>query len=67
MKEYEIKESWTKMYTINRPNDHPKGYGFSPLFCKMSNKGEILIQVDQSTLMIYDPKNDSFICQKVVN
>ncbi|XP_049362280.1 F-box/kelch-repeat protein At3g23880-like [Solanum verrucosum] len=66
MKEYEIKESWTKMYTINRPNDHPEGYGFSPLFCKMSNKGEILIQVDQSTFMIYDPKKESFICQKVI-
>ncbi|KAK4730676.1 hypothetical protein R3W88_023664 [Solanum pinnatisectum] len=64
MKEYEIKESWTKMYTINRLNDQPEGYGFFPLFCKMSNKGEILIQVDQSTFMIYDPKNDSFICQK---
>ncbi|KAG5583965.1 hypothetical protein H5410_044399 [Solanum commersonii] len=66
MKEYEIKKSWTKMYTINRPHDHPKGYGFSPLFCKMSNKGEIFIQVDQSTFMIYDPKNESFICQKVI-
>ncbi|XP_055812064.1 F-box/kelch-repeat protein At3g23880-like [Solanum dulcamara] len=62
MKEYGIKESWTKMYTINR--SYNSRY-FSPLFCKMSNKGEILIQLNQSTFMIYDPKNDSIICQKV--
>ena len=54
------------MYTINRPNGHPEGYRFSPLFCGMSNKGEIFFEDDQSTFIIYDPKNESFIGQKVI-
>ncbi|TMW81019.1 hypothetical protein EJD97_012707 [Solanum chilense] len=66
MKEYGVKESWTKMYTMNRPNGHPEGYRFSPLFCGMSNKGEIFFEDDQSTFIIYDPKNESFIGQKVI-
>ncbi|KAL3359982.1 hypothetical protein AABB24_016469 [Solanum stoloniferum] len=56
LKEYGVKESWTKMFTINLPYD-PVGYQYCPLFC-LSNKGGILFQFG-STFMIYNPKDDS--------
>ncbi|MCD7451387.1 hypothetical protein HAX54_011695 [Datura stramonium] len=55
-KEYGVKESWTKMFTINLPYD-PVGYQCCPFFC-MSNKGGILFQFG-STFMIYNPKDHS--------
>ncbi|XP_060203017.1 F-box/kelch-repeat protein At3g23880-like [Lycium barbarum] len=51
MKEYGVKESWTKLYTIKNPID---------MLCQtlcMSNEGELL-GVLGSTLMIYNSKDD---------
>ncbi|KAH0675408.1 hypothetical protein KY285_023209 [Solanum tuberosum] len=61
MKEYGVKASWTKLYTIR----YPENYELSPpLFTY--NKGEILLAF-KSTLAIYDPKNDSITYPKVLN
>ncbi|XP_049410343.1 F-box/kelch-repeat protein At3g23880-like [Solanum stenotomum] len=58
MKEYGIKKSWTKMFTIKYPPyEHRLGYLFSPSFC-LSNTGEILV-IFGSVFMIYNPKDDS--------
>ncbi|PHT39069.1 hypothetical protein CQW23_22642 [Capsicum baccatum] len=57
MKEYGVKDSWGKMYTIRRPNDDPGNFLFSPPLC-VSNKGEILL-VFGSIFMIYNPNDDS--------
>ncbi|XP_059305625.1 F-box/kelch-repeat protein At3g23880-like [Lycium ferocissimum] len=68
MKTYGVKESWTKIFTINRPKDHPAGYLgylFCPPFC-MSNKGEVLCEFG-ATIMIYNPKDDSIRYAEVTN
>ncbi|XP_060181742.1 F-box/kelch-repeat protein At3g23880-like [Lycium barbarum] len=64
MKEYGVKDSWTKMYTIRCPND-PGKYMFSPPLC-VSNKGEILL-VFGSIFMIYNPDDDSIRYPEVTN
>lgn len=64
MKEYGFKESWTKLYTIRFPDD-PENYELSPPLC-MSYKGEILL-VFESTLAIYNPKNDSIAYPEVTS
>ncbi|XP_009614765.1 F-box/kelch-repeat protein At3g23880 [Nicotiana tabacum] len=64
MKEYGVKESWTKMYSIRCPND-PGKYMFSPPLC-MSNKGEILL-VFGSIFMKYNPDDDSISYPEVTN
>ncbi|XP_059291388.1 F-box/kelch-repeat protein At3g23880-like [Lycium ferocissimum] len=51
MKEYGVKESWMKLYTIKNPIDM-----LFPTLC-MSNEGELL-GVFGSTLMIYNSKDD---------
>lgn len=56
LKEYGVKESQTKLYTINYLND-PKYCVLSPPIC-MSKKSEIL-HVFESTLTIYNPEDDS--------
>ncbi|KAF3623508.1 hypothetical protein FXO38_30706 [Capsicum annuum] len=61
MKEYGVKQSWIKKYTIRYPND--KKY-FSPLF--VSNKGEMLFLI-QSEFMIYNSKDDSLRYTNVTN
>ncbi|XP_055810326.1 F-box/kelch-repeat protein At3g23880-like [Solanum dulcamara] len=59
MKEYGVKESWTKLYTIR----YPENYKLSPpLF--MYNKGELLLAFE-STFAIYNPKNDSITYREV--
>ncbi|XP_055810321.1 F-box/kelch-repeat protein At3g23880-like [Solanum dulcamara] len=61
MKEYGVKESWTKLYTIR----FPENYTLSPpLF--MYNEGEILF-VFESTFAIYNTKNDSITYREVTN
>ncbi|OIT38664.1 f-box protein cpr30 [Nicotiana attenuata] len=62
MKEYGVKESWAKIYTIKFDEDIPK-HGRSPLFCK-SNKGEILLALG-SRFMIYNPKANSLRYPKI--
>ncbi|XP_049362579.1 F-box/kelch-repeat protein At3g23880-like [Solanum verrucosum] len=61
MKEYGVKASWTKLYTIT----YPENYNLSlPLFTY--NKGEILLAF-KSTFAIYDPKNDSITYPEVTS
>lgn len=64
MKDYGVKASWTKMFTINCPDDHGN-YDYYPPYCKsfspfffQSYKGEILL-LYRSVFMIYNPKDDS--------
>ncbi|XP_016454950.1 F-box/kelch-repeat protein At3g23880-like [Nicotiana tabacum] len=64
MKEYGVEESWTKMFTVNWPDD-PVEYAFCPPFC-MSNKGEISFWFG-STFMIYNPKDSSIRYREVTN
>ncbi|TMW80628.1 hypothetical protein EJD97_017597 [Solanum chilense] len=59
MKEYGVKASWTKLYTIRYPDNYELSL---PLFTY--NKGEILLAF-KSTLRIYDPKNDSITYPEV--
>ncbi|PHT57809.1 hypothetical protein CQW23_00172 [Capsicum baccatum] len=61
MKEYGVKQSWIKKYTIMYPNDDKF---FSPLF--VSNKGEMLFLV-RSEFMIYNSKDDSLRYTNVTN
>ncbi|XP_016497979.2 F-box/kelch-repeat protein At3g23880-like [Nicotiana tabacum] len=56
MKDYGVKESWTKMFTIKFPH-RPTGYIFTPPIF-MSNKGEVLLQFG-SRFTKYNPKDDS--------
>ncbi|XP_059309903.1 F-box/kelch-repeat protein At3g23880-like [Lycium ferocissimum] len=65
MKEYGVKNSWTKVFTFNYPHDNPAGHMFSPPFI-MSSKGDILFRFG-SAFVIYNPKDDSFKNQKVTN
>lgn len=81
MKVYGVKESWTKMLTIEYPGDPFVYYNyilFPPSF--ISNKGEILVcfvsskvmtystSLDQRiNIMTYNPKDDSFRYSKVIN
>lgn len=53
MKEYGVKKSWTKLYTIRCPEYYNL---YQPLF--MYNNGEILLE-SGSTFAIYNPKNDT--------
>ncbi|CAN4090921.1 unnamed protein product [Withania somnifera] len=64
MKEYGVKDSWEKMYTIIYPDD-PGKYMFSPPLC-LSNKGEILL-VFGSIFMIYNPNDESIRYPEVIN
>ncbi|PHU02795.1 hypothetical protein BC332_28046 [Capsicum chinense] len=59
-KEYGVKESWTKLYTIKCPY-----YMLSPPLC-MSIKGEIL-HVFRSTLTTYNPEDDLMRYPEVTN
>ncbi|XP_016499585.1 F-box/kelch-repeat protein At3g23880-like [Nicotiana tabacum] len=61
MKEYGVKESWVKMFTI----EYPKGQSLYPPFF-MSSKGEILV-VFGSTFMIYNSKDHSVRYTNVTN
>ncbi|KAG5588015.1 hypothetical protein H5410_048449 [Solanum commersonii] len=56
MKEYGVKESWTKMFTIKSPEDS-MGRIFYPIIL-MSNEGEILLKFG-SRFTKYNPKDDS--------
>ncbi|KAK4710025.1 hypothetical protein R3W88_004538 [Solanum pinnatisectum] len=57
LKEYGVKESWIKMFTIDIPCDPRMGHKFCQFFC-MSNKGEVLFYFG-SPFMIYNPKDHS--------
>lgn len=56
MKEYGVKESWTKMFTVKSPEDS-MGRIFYPIIL-MSNEGEILLKFG-SRFTKYNPKDDS--------
>ncbi|KAF3657366.1 putative 60S ribosomal protein L13a-4-like [Capsicum annuum] len=60
LKEYGVKESWTKLYTIKCPY-----YMLSPPLC-MSIEGEIL-HVFRSTLMTYNPEDDLMRYPEITN
>ncbi|XP_059295863.1 F-box/kelch-repeat protein At3g23880-like [Lycium ferocissimum] len=64
MKEYGVKESWTKMLTINYPND-PTAYLFLHTFC-MSNKGEILFEFG-SSFVVYNLNDNSIRNPEITN
>lgn len=70
MKEYGVKESWTKLYTIRCPEHYKLA---QPLF--MYNKGEILLKSEstfavynpKSTFVIYNPNDDSITDRELTN
>ncbi|KAM3326592.1 F-box/kelch-repeat protein like [Capsicum chacoense] len=64
MREYGVKESWTKMYTIKNRGDVISLF-FPQTLC-MSNKGDILL-VPGSTVMVQNPKDESIRYPKVTN
>ncbi|XP_055813627.1 F-box/kelch-repeat protein At3g23880-like [Solanum dulcamara] len=64
MKEYGVKESWTKMFTIKSP-EGSRGLIFYPAIL-MSNEGEILLQFG-SRFTKYNPKDDSIRYLDVAN
>lgn len=64
MKDNGVKESWTRIININRPDNYVANLLF-PFFCK-SNEGEILLDCG-SFFTIYNPKDDLIIYQKVIN
>ncbi|XP_019241723.1 PREDICTED: F-box protein CPR30-like [Nicotiana attenuata] len=64
MKENGVKESLTKMFTINYPA-YGVGDMLVPPFC-MSSEGRILFE-NESTFMIYNPKDESIRYQAVTN
>ncbi|XP_059280023.1 F-box protein CPR1-like isoform X2 [Lycium ferocissimum] len=64
MKEYGVKKSWIKMFTICHPFE-PLAFQFYTFFC-MSNKGKILF-VCGPEVRIYNPKDDSIICSKITS
>lgn len=65
MKEYGVKESWTKIFTIKSPHDDPTGHIFYPPIL-MSNEGEILLRFG-SHFTKYNPKDDSIRYLDVTN
>ncbi|XP_059314412.1 F-box/kelch-repeat protein At3g23880-like [Lycium ferocissimum] len=64
MKDNGIKESWTKMFTINSPEVPTRYVFYSPIL--MSNEGEILLQFGQRFTK-YNPKDDSIRYLDVTN
>ncbi|OIT27853.1 PREDICTED: F-box/kelch-repeat protein At3g23880-like [Nicotiana attenuata] len=64
MREYGVKESWTKMYTVKYPSYVYSSF-IDPTLC-MSNKGEILL-VPGSTLMVRNPDYELIRYPKIVN
>ncbi|KAK4732146.1 hypothetical protein R3W88_025134 [Solanum pinnatisectum] len=66
MKEYEIKESWMKMFTIKIPEDQSV-YGYlGQIRLHMASGSEILV-VFGSSFMIYNPKGNLLRSSKVIN
>ncbi|XP_060181960.1 F-box/kelch-repeat protein At3g23880-like [Lycium barbarum] len=68
MKEYGVKESWTKMLTIKYPTVFGNNLFspfLSPTLC-MSKKGEILL-MSGSTFMIHNPEDESIRNTEVAN
>ncbi|XP_060198590.1 F-box/kelch-repeat protein At3g23880-like isoform X1 [Lycium barbarum] len=64
MKEYGVKKSWIKMFTICHPFE-PLAFEFYTFFC-MSNKGKVLF-VCGPNVRIYNPKDDSILCSKITS
>ncbi|XP_060176429.1 F-box/kelch-repeat protein At3g23880-like [Lycium barbarum] len=57
MNEYGVKESWTKMFTINYTIRTLVDYLFSQFFC-LSKRGEFLLRLE-SVFLICNPKDNS--------
>ncbi|MCD7451388.1 hypothetical protein HAX54_011696 [Datura stramonium] len=64
MKEYGVKESWTKIFTVKYPDMAYSDLKYPMFF--MSNKGEVVI-VFGSTSVIYNLKNGSLRLSKVID
>ncbi|KAF3646909.1 putative early light-induced protein, chloroplastic-like [Capsicum annuum] len=64
MREYGVKESWTKMYTIKNRGDVISLF-FPQILC-ISNKGDILL-VPGSTMMVRNPEVEPIRYPKVTN
>ncbi|KAK4732149.1 hypothetical protein R3W88_025137 [Solanum pinnatisectum] len=66
MKEYGVKDSWMKMFTIKIPQD-PSVYGYlGQIRLHMASGSEILV-VFGSTFMIYNLKGDLLRSSKAIN
>ncbi|WMV47479.1 hypothetical protein MTR67_040864 [Solanum verrucosum] len=66
MKEYGVKESWTKMFAIKMPDDQLV-YGYlGQIRLHLASGSEILV-VFGSTFMIYNLKGDPLRSSKVIN
>ncbi|XP_060178561.1 F-box/kelch-repeat protein At3g23880-like [Lycium barbarum] len=63
MKEYGVKESWTKMFTIRSPDDFRSHISLPIL---VSNEGDILLEIG-SRLAKYNPKDESIKYLDVTN
>ncbi|KAM3249640.1 hypothetical protein P3L10_011410 [Capsicum annuum] len=67
MKEYGVKESWTKMFILKYP-EHRLGKGTQGLIClHMANEGEFLVAFLGSNFMICNSKGDSLRYLEVIN
>lgn len=64
MREYGVKESWTKMYTIKNRGDVISLF-FPQILC-ISNKGDILL-VPGSTMMVRNPEVEPIRYPQVTN
>nr|XP_016505835.1 PREDICTED: F-box/kelch-repeat protein At3g23880-like [Nicotiana tabacum] len=64
MKDDGVKESWTRIVNIKRPDNYIV-HLFFPFFCK-SNEGEILFDCG-SFFLIYNPKDDLIKYREVTN
>ncbi|PHT39070.1 hypothetical protein CQW23_22643 [Capsicum baccatum] len=64
MKEYGVKQSWTKMFTVNYPFDTLRCDFYLP--CFMSNKGEIFFSFVKYS-MIFKLKDSSFRYSEVID
>ncbi|KAL5721712.1 hypothetical protein ACHQM5_005322 [Ranunculus cassubicifolius] len=58
MKEYGVKSSWTKEYVISRKEFFATEVHFRPL--KMMRNGNILLFVDDQSVVCYDPRRKQF-------
>ncbi|KAF3617814.1 hypothetical protein FXO38_33760 [Capsicum annuum] len=61
MKEYEVKESWTSLFSIRNLEIDPCYRALTPLF--MTDNGELIFTIknilDKINILVYDPKNDN--------
>ncbi|XP_006358425.1 F-box/kelch-repeat protein At3g23880-like [Solanum tuberosum] len=66
MKEYGVKESWMKMFTIKIPQDQLVYRNLGQICLHMASGSEILV-VFGSSFMIYNTKGDPLRSSKIIN